>query len=322
MKRITVFLATIAILASPVIAKTYTEEFDWSGGEKAEKFVLDVSSSDVNVKPGGDSIVIKATKTAKKEEDLDKVEVVVEDHGDVVKVRVDHNKEKDSFLTFWKTCTTNVDFEITLPSDVAFGLDASSGDSDITGIDVVGIDASSGDVELHDCKVVIVDISSGNVTIENGVKARVDVSSGDVVISGVPSVEVEASSGDIRITGGNKKTDVETASGDITIVNKGKLSDHITAETVSGDITTDFEVAKDKGTYSFESVSGEVVLNLLGDTENLDLTAEVTSSDIDIDIPALSNARISNGFYSAKSGDGSNRIDVTSISGSIEVNAK
>ncbi len=322
MKRVIIFIATIAIIAPTAFAKTYTEEFNWSGGEKAEKFVLDVSSSDVTVKAGGDSIVIKAIKKAKKEKDLEKVEVIVKDEGSVVKAYVDYNKDEKGWGNIFNVNTTDVDFEITMPSDVAFGLDSSSGDTNVTGISVVGIDASSGDINLRDCDVVVVDVSSGDVNITDGVKAVVDLSSGDLIVNGVASVEAESSSGDITIAGAYKKTDVELTSGDISITNKDKPSEYIIVESTSGDITVDFSTPNEGGTFSFECTSGDIVLNLLGEVNNLDLSTEGFLDDVDIEIAAVSSVKISDGIYSAKSGNGSNRIDIESTSGSIEVTSK
>jgi len=322
MKRVFILLGIVAILASAVSAKVYTEEFNWSGGENAEKFLLSVSSSDVTVKAGGDSIVIKAVKKAKKKDDLDKIDVVVKEEGNIVKAYVEYKKDKKDLKSFFTFNTTDVDFEITMPTGVAFGLDSSSGDTEITGIDIVGIDASSGDIRVRDCEVAVIDSSSGNVTVIDGVKAKVDLSSGDIMTSGVSSVEVEASSGDIDVTGGYKRVEAEVSSGDITITNNAKPSEYISADTTSGDITVDFITPEEGGVFSFECTSGDVILNLIGDVNNLDLTTDGFLDDVDIDIPALSSVKIAKGVYSAKSGDGSNKVDITSTSGSIEVTAK
>ncbi len=322
MKRISILLAVAGILASAVPAKVYTEEFNWSGGENAEKFLLSVSSSDVIVKAGGDSIVIKAVKKANKKEYLDKIDVVVKEEGNVVKTSVEYAKGKDNLFGFLVVNNVSIDFEITLPAGVAFGLDSSSGDAEITGINIVGIDASSGDINLRDCKVAVIDSSSGNVTVTNGVRAKIDLISGDIITSGVSSVEIEASSGDINVTDGYKRVEAEVSSGDITITNNAKPSEYINADTTSGDITADFRIPEKDGTFSFDCTSGEVVLNLLGDANNLDLTTDGFLDDVNIDVPALSIVKIAKGVYSAKSGDGSNKIDITSISGSIEVTAK
>ena len=105
-------------------------------------------------------------------------------------------------------------------------------------------------------------------------------------------------------------------------MNKAKPSEYIVVESTSGDVTVDFSTPEEGGTFSFECTSGDIVLNLLGEVNNLDLSTEGFLDDVDIEIAAVSSVKISDGIYSAKSGNASNKIDIETTSGSIEVTSK
>ncbi|MCF7221981.1 DUF4097 family beta strand repeat-containing protein [Marilutibacter chinensis] len=110
----------------------------------------------------------------------------------------------------------------------------------------------------------------------------IDSVSGDVDVAGAPDeIDVDSVSGDLRLVVNSRNVDVETVSGEIEL--RGRLSDEVSIETVSGDAQVQV-VESALRRFSGASVSGDLSLRTaLAGNGRIDL--ETVSGDVDLYLP-------------------------------------
>ncbi|MFI5227828.1 MAG: DUF4097 family beta strand repeat-containing protein [Gemmatimonadales bacterium] len=148
------------------------------------------------------------------------------------------------------------------------------------------------------------DWNDGRMDLEVSVPANLLVSAGSV-------------SGDIEINGAHGDVEASSVSGDVHMTHLHAAG--ITAHSVSGDIDVSADELADRGDLHFNTVSGDVTLNLPAGLD-ADLSMSTVSGDIDSDFPlTLGNGRVSRRGMNARIGKGGRRLDVRTVSGDLRL---
>jgi len=222
--RVTAFqipaLFAVALLAA---APASAQDFHWSGrlaaGKRLE--IKGVNGSIRTMAATGNEIDVSARKTARRSDpDEVKIEVVPSDEGVTIcavyptpsRARRDNTCEPGDG---WHSSTDNndvtVDFTIKLPAGIVFSGETVNGEIDAEG---VGADA---------------DVSTVN---------------GSINVEATGHVEARTVNGSIRASMGradwSSEAEFSTVNGGITLTLPDNLSAEVTAQTVNGDLETDF----------------------------------------------------------------------------------
>jgi len=269
MKSVIAFISIAAVLTSTAFAKTYTEDFNWSGGETASKLEVVNANGDLIVKGGGDAISIKAVKKAPSKEYLEDLKVIVTEKGKKVKIEVDYPSNKSS-----KGKTYNkggrVDLDVTIPSNVALDVELANGDVTAENISRVDIGLANGEVNAKGIyKSAEIDLANGTVYINNPDKASENIE------AGVANGDIEAT---FMLPNSGGDFDFNAVNGKITINLRGDNDNFdFDASTVTGSVKADFPLKSDKGW-----VGGDYSAKV-GDGTN-DISAEVVTGTVEINI--------------------------------------
>lgn len=180
----------------------------------------------------------------------------------------------------------NYDIEVRLPKSLAEGsrvrLKTASGDGQARDINAdLDFKTANGDLQIENV--------GGNLTINsaNGDlsgksisgNAHASTANGDVDLEGVTgSVEANTANGDVKVNGGNGWFAIRTANGDAQVENVTMKGGRFA--TVAGDVKLD-GVLNNASTYSFDSVTGDVKVNVRVPAEGAKFTAKSLSGDID-----------------------------------------
>ena len=224
----------------------------------------------------------KASSLEKAKENADLVTIEVTKDGDVVRVETKYPKKSGGF---WggNSINVSVDYKIWVPEAAAVEIKSVSGDVDVAPIGgKAKIECVSGNVDLLGAAGAEIKLVSGDLVLEN-ITADVFINavSGNITATRIKgSLESETVSGDIRLTdlSGSRTVDVKTVSGNVTYVGvieadgRYELKTHsgdvrmsipagssfdFEANTFSGDIDTDFEIAV-SGKISPKEIRGTV----------------------------------------------------------------
>lgn len=185
------------------------------------------------------------------------------------------------------------------------------------GLSLVNIDTMSGDIECGDihtaslkletmsgdidaakasCKEIITHTASGDITMADckSDSAKASTASGDIDVNGdrITGVRLDTASGDCNFNGSARRLGANSASGDIDISLTGPTEASIS--TASGDIEID-----------------------LCDSEGYTADVTTVSGTITLGNGAESRSDLRNGTYTF--GNGETRLDISSVSGDIEV---
>jgi DUF4097 and DUF4098 domain-containing protein YvlB len=195
-------------------------------------------------------------------------------------------------------------YDVSVPRGAKLILEAVSGDIVATG--------SQGEIDANSV--------SGDVRVTDAVReANVESVSGSVTANRIDgNLRAESVSGDVRAEQISGKIEASSVSGGIRLI--GAKSGAVRTETVSGDIIYTGTI-EPSGTYSFESHSGTVRLNIpqsSGATVSVETFSGDVSTDFKATMPAGSKRR--NGHFEFTIGDGRARITAQTFSGRIEIN--
>jgi DUF4097 and DUF4098 domain-containing protein YvlB len=299
------------------------------GPEQIEKFsrsikvdddaVLDLShlSGDVRVTGGsGSEIRIDATKRVR-HRNPDEAKRLLE----ALRIEINTVQGRVEVRTIYPRSTNrglsaSVDYVITVPAGAAVALKSISGDLNITSVrGEVRAEAISGNVNITNTPNV-----SLAKTVSGDVVAR-DIGTQTTLVLGTVS-------GNVVGTGLKVRTlEAGTVSGNVRL--EGSQIERLEARALSGNIDFDATLVKG-GRYEFTSHSGDVRLNLSGNT-GFELDADTFSGSVRSDIPVTlrttgqtrsgerrSSPRAIRGTY----GDASAILSVRSHSGSVVITKK
>ena len=124
-------------------------------------------------------------------------------------------------------------------------------------------------------------------------------------------------SGNVDITGANGDVEAGSVSGDIRLTRLRASS--VSAHTVSGNVDVRVDAFTGRGDLSFKSVSGDVTLEVPRGFD-ADISMSTVSGDMNSDFPVtLGNGRMSHRRIEARVGSGGRRLDVSTVSGSLNL---
>jgi Putative adhesin len=211
----------------------------------------------------------------------------------------------------------SIDYQVEVPHDTEIDSEVASGG--ITVDNVKGpVKASSASGYVHVYRVerdATVNAASGSIDVATiGGYLRVSSASGDSVLTDVKGeLRVSAASGSIRIKHPGDRVDASAASGSIEV--EGANSD-LKVRAISGSIQVSGNPAANRF-WELKTVSGSVELRVPKDASFL-LSAESTSGDIRTSIPVMLEEQSKHSLR-AHIGDSAGRIEVHTISGSVNV---
>ncbi|HEV8497086.1 MAG TPA: DUF4097 family beta strand repeat-containing protein [Gemmatimonadaceae bacterium] len=139
----------------------------------------------------------------------------------------------------------------------------------------------------------------------------------EVTIPTNVTVSAGSVSGNVDITGANGDVEAGSVSGDIRLTRLRASS--VSAHTVSGNVDVRVDAFTGRGDLSFKSVSGDVTLEVPRGFD-ADISMSTVSGDMNSDFPVtLGNGRMSHRRIEARVGSGGRRLDVSTVSGSLNL---
>ena len=194
-----------------------------------------------------------------------------------------------------------VDFDITVPQDMALTLSGTYTEIEVTGVrgaisaetvdGSINVRGGSGIITLHSVQ--------GSVTLADAT-GRIEVNSIN------ESVELSNISGQIK---------AETTNGDVSLV--GIKSASVEATTINGDVEYEGTV-NDGGTYTFASHNGDITVSV-PEGANVTLSVATANGDIDASFPLPFVGTREKHRYTFKLGTGSARMEAESFQGDINL---
>ncbi len=194
-----------------------------------------------------------------------------------------------------------VDFEITVPQDMALTLSGTYTEITVDGVrgaisaetvdGSVDVRGGGGNIMLHSIQ--------GSVTLADAT-GRIEVNSVN------ESVELSNVSGQIK---------AETVNGDVSL--NGIKSSSVEATTINGDVVYEGTVS-DGGTYSFNSHNGDITVSI-PEGANVTLSVATANGDIDPSFPLPYTGPSGKHRYTFKLGTGSARMEAESFQGDIQL---
>ena len=245
--------------------------------------------------------VSEAKTLEKAKENADKVQIVVEKTGGILRIETKYPEHKDG----GESLSVSVYYKIWVPEKASLKAKSVSG-----GLTVEGL---GGALESN--------VVSGNVTLSK-IMGDVDstVTSGTVNVSDVTgTVNLRTISGGVTAERIKGSVEAETTSGAIRMRDiVGAKS--IRAKVLSGNITYEGELAKD-GKYTLEALSGRLEM-IIPANSGFELEAETFSGGIQSDFDIIVSGRVSGKELHGVVNNGGASIRLKSFSGSISLKKK
>ena len=151
---------------------------------------------------------------------------------------------------------------------------------------------------------------------DRGYRSRVRM---DLEIKLPSSLEIAANSisGNVSVVGAQGNVRVNSVSGDLRLERLRATA--VRARTVSGEVTASIEALTGSGDLSFQSVSGDVVLELPRGLD-ADLSMSSVSGQLDSDFQmTLGGGRMNRHRIEARIGRGGRDLDITTVSGDVRL---
>lgn len=294
MKYLVIYLCFV-FSASAFAGKEIDETLDVRPGGKIS---IDVMRGDVQIETWDESKV----RVQGELDDATK-KFIFEADGDEVNIKV---KVDDGFFNRnWSS--DGSDLTIYIPESSSVEAGGVSTDFDVDGVQGgITINSVSGDIDAQNiAKSLNIESVSGDIEVSD--------SSGKMRLVSV--------SGDVITVGQAKHYDVSTVSGDIEA--SIGLSELIDLASVSGDLHIKFDL-EDEGRFEAGTVSGDVTLNFGSDEINASFDIN-TGPGGDIRNELSDDTVAKSKFIGSENikfelGSGSARVDVETMSGTIEIN--
>jgi DUF4097 and DUF4098 domain-containing protein YvlB len=194
-----------------------------------------------------------------------------------------------------------VDFEITVPQDMALTLSGTYTEITVDGVrGAISAETVDGSIDVRGGSgIVTLHSIQGSVTLADAT-GRIEINSVN------ESVELSNVSGQIK---------AETTNGDMSLM--GIKSGSVEASTINGDVQYEGSVS-DGGTYSFNSHNGDITVSI-PEGANVTLSVATANGDIDPSFPLPLTATAGKHRYTFKLGSGSARMEVESFQGDIQL---
>lgn len=178
------------------------------------------------------------------------------------------------------------DLVIRMPKQLAEGsklnLKNASGDGQLRDVNaVVDFKTANGDLNIENVGGNLTINSANGDLVGKGISgnAHASTANGDVYLEGVTgSVEANTANGDVKVNGATGWLAVRTANGDVRIENVTMKGGRFA--TVAGDVVLD-GILNNASTYTFDSVTGDVKVNVRVPAEGAKFTGKSLSGDMD-----------------------------------------
>lgn len=194
-----------------------------------------------------------------------------------------------------------VDFEITVPQDMALRLSGTYTEIQVSGVKgAITAETVDGSIEVRGGNGIITLHSiQGSVTLADAT-GRIEVNSVN------ESVELSNVSGEIK---------AETTNGDVQLT--GVRSSSVEATTINGDVLYEGTIT-DGGTYTFNSHNGDITVSV-PEGANVTISVATANGDIDPSFPIPLTQTNRGHRYTFKLGTGSARMEAESFQGDIQL---
>lgn len=316
--RVFVFLlAALAVAPLHALAadNTFDRTFTVSGPVRLE---LSNSSGNVDIRSGTDGQVKIHGKVSGNWSIWGNVEKniqeavsnpPVEQKGDTIRIGKETNWLKN----------VSIEYQIEVPHDTE--IDAGIASGGITVDKVRGpVKCSSASGYVHVYRVdgdATVSAASGSIDVSSiGGVVHASTASGSIAIADVKgSVKANAASGSIRVTRPGDRVEVSNVSGGVEVAS---ANNDVRAHVISGPINVSGNPSGNR-LWDLKTVSGSVDIRVPKSAAFL-LSAEATSGDIRTGIPVVIEEQNKHSLR-AHVGDSSGRVEVHTVSGSINVNS-
>lgn len=250
--------------------------------------------------------VSKAKTMDKAKENMDKVQIVVQKTGEIVRIETKYPEQKGRH----ESISVSVNYQVWIPEKASLSVTNVSGS--------VIADGIGGAFEGR--------VTSGNATLTRlGGGADCYVVSGTTRASDlVGDCEFTAVSGNISVDRVKGSVQAETTSGAVRMTEvEGAKS--VRGKALSGNVTYDGKIEKD-GKYTLEAMSGRLEMIIPADS-SFDLSAESFSGGIQTDFAVTMTGRISGGHGPVREvrgtvGAGGASVRLKAFSGSISLKKK
>lgn len=195
------------------------------------------------------------------------------------------------------------------------------GDLDIETADINGharIRSTSGDVKTGKINSIDLKSSSGDVSIDDCSHSKIKTASGDVHIGTIGDGTIQVSSGDLDITNVSGELTVVSSSGDVSM---GTIQSSKTLSIVakSGDLHIDM-LESTSSHSTIHTTSGDIFIGI-NNNSSISGACNTVSGDISI-IGAHDEGTISSQKKTFTIGDGNGRLEISSISGDIDIKTR
>ncbi|GAA4390091.1 DUF4097 family beta strand repeat-containing protein [Actinomadura verrucosospora] len=166
----------------------------------------------------------------------------------------------------------------------------------------------------HDCPVSLNLVSADAVVTGTTARTSIKSASGEVTLDGVAgAIDANTVSGAVEAQGLDGTVSFTSVSGDLTLA--GASVERLAARTVSGRIAADVDLSGSGG-VEVNTVSGEVALRVPASTDAR-VTLNSAAGRIETSFPFDRQERAVSRSVSGKMGDGSGRVAVNTVSGTI-----
>ncbi|MDD8025807.1 MAG: DUF4097 family beta strand repeat-containing protein [Acidobacteriota bacterium] len=279
---------------------------------KNGKVIVDNISGSIEVRSWAeaqvkiDALKVSKAKTAvKAKENLDKVQIVVQKTGEILRIETKYPEHAER-----GSSSVSVSYRIWIPAEASLSIKNVSGSVLVEGIGGAfeGRTVSGGATLTKlgggaDCSVVSGTVKASDIVGNCNLRSV----SGNITVERVKgSIEAETTSGAVRMSG------IEGAKS-------------VRAKVLSGNVVFDGKLEKD-GKYSLEAMSGRLEMTIPAGS-GFELDAESFSGGIDTDFEITMSGRISSGRGPSREihgviGGGGASVRLKTFSGSISLKKK
>jgi Putative adhesin len=235
-------LAALSATASAKIERSVEKSFQVQPGAR---LTVSTAGGDIRVAPSSDSMIkvvakehIRASSEAEADALLQKLDLVIEQHGNDVTATASYREGAGFHFGSWPP--VQVDFVVTVPSRTSVDLKTSGGDVAVGDLDgAVRARTSGGEIELGKIGADIdASTSGGSVRLDEGRGiVKLSTSGGNISAGRVAGpADLRTSGGDIRIDSVENTLSAHTSGGDVKAVFAGPLKGDCSLSTSGGEV--------------------------------------------------------------------------------------
>lgn len=294
---------TLLLVPSLLYAKAEDKITETYKMDRDGKVYLENVSGNIVVKSWNkNEIEIIATKVARNNDDLENVSVDITHTDDNVRITTRHLRTRNWFGSY---SGASVHYSLRIPDKARLRVKSVSGDIELHHIGgALDAGSTSGKIEI--------------MTAEDGVKAG--TVSGEIYMENITGrADIKSTSGEIKVKGGKGSIEANVVSGDIELTDVS-LAEEIEASSISGDIDLECEFLPG-GDYEFHTISGEVNIKLPGNSD-FDLRTKTMSGGIDCDFEIRISGKIERKKLQGTVGKGGASLEISTLSGDINLEKK